>query len=31
MKTIELDNGFGTTYTLELVDKIAAGFKVWNR
>lgn len=27
---IEHDNGYGTTYIFEVVDKIPAGFEIWN-
>lgn len=27
---IELDNGYGTVYRFEIVEKIPAGFFVWN-
>lgn len=30
MKTYSYDNGFGTTYTFEVVDKIPEGYEVWN-
>lgn len=28
--TIKYDNGYGTTYIFEVVEKIPAGFEVWN-
>ncbi|RKI25515.1 hypothetical protein D7V82_20910 [bacterium 1xD8-6] len=28
--TIKHDNGYGTTYIFEVVEKIPAGFEVWN-
>lgn len=30
MKTIIFDNGYGTTYKFEIVDKIPKGYEVWN-
>lgn len=28
--TIKHDNGYGTTYIFEVVDKIPSGFEIWN-
>lgn len=28
--TISRDNGYGTTYVFEVVDKIPSGYQVWN-
>lgn len=28
--TIKHDNGYGTIYIFEIVDKIPAGFEIWN-
>ena len=30
MKTYSFENGYGTTYTFEIVDKIPKGYKIWN-
>lgn len=30
MKKITLNNGYGTTYIFEVVDKIPSGYSVWN-
>ena len=30
MKTISFNNGYGTTYKFEVVDKIPKGYEVWN-
>lgn len=30
MKRYELNNGYGTTYYFEIVDRIPAGYIVWN-
>ena len=28
--TYSFDNGYGTTYTFEIVDKIPKGYSIWN-
>ena len=30
MATVSFDNGYGRTYTFEIVDKIPEGYEVWN-
>ena len=30
MNTISFDNGYGTTYKFDIVDKIPEGYLVWN-
>ena len=30
MRTYSFDNGYGTTYTFEIVDRIPKGYEVWN-
>lgn len=30
MKTYSFENGYGRTYTFEIVDKIPKGYEVWN-
>ena len=30
MKTYSFDNGYGTTYTFEIVDRIPKGYHIWH-
>ena len=30
MNTISFDNGYGTVYTFEIVDRIPEGYEIWN-